>query len=404
MGYPVRYRDSQGRQERRLSRPDGAPVPTRPANDNKPHPLKPANDNYPANLPPQFGRDVWHPAVRYAAKTAMMVHPGLRILRYAWDLYELYNWYKNTRISLGDFTLTCDSGFLGACLAQPDGCTDPPFDRYCIGPMFQSGLSNPLNCGITGQAGMPNASGAWPTDFGTTTGTKGVVVWAVRNSHAAPPCHPSSLRTQYRWNMTAPRTKPHPPHRVPYYHSTPPFWAPFRWYKPEIFMKPGVDYDVDPLPPPYWVIPKRDDVDRGYDIEPVPIDDPVAPPHWRVPPRPREKEKKVKWTGPARILNAILVSLARVHGKGADLRDILKALDEALPKNLQLKGPDKKKIPKLLENVYRNWDKLDAEKAILNVIKEIAEDVVGGFGDRLRSETAKNFGWLKNKVSLSARF
>ena len=47
---------------------------------------------------------------------------------------------------------------------------------------------------------------------------------------------------------------------------------------------------------------------------------------------------------------------------------------------------------------------MDGEKALAGVIKELAEDVVGGVGDMFKTEAAKKLGWTKQKFHLTPRF
>lgn len=404
MGYPTAYRTSAARRERQLSRPDPSPSPRRPANDNIKIPRKPANDNYPANLPPKPGSWVKHPALKPALKLAMNVHPFLRILRTLWDAYDLYQYYKNTRISLGDFSVRCSRDVMEHCIT-PGVCND---DGYCDGPVFGDGVNN---CPGPPQAfSYANAHGSAYAAAHRFNNTNGFHVVMVRSPSNIPqPCIiRGTVQASYERLVLGGNKVARMPHLVPYTTSTPPFWAPFRWFKPNIFMKPQVDYDVDPRSPPYRYIPDRDLSDsatsRGYEVEAAPVPRLWPEYAFRMRPPSREKEKKVKWTGPAQIAHAILVSLARVHGKLLDFRDIIEAMEKALPKELRLKGKDKKVLQKRMRNLWDNFENLNGEQAVLNIIEELAEDVIGGVSSNLRSETAKNFGWLKTKTFTSPRF
>lgn len=405
MGYPVRrYRDSAGRAERQLSREQPPPQPSSPANDNYKPPLKPANDNYPPRLPPQTDKLVKRPALKKAAQAAMQIHPLLRILSTLWKLYDMYDWIKRTKIDYHGWTIACDVGLFGACI--PDGNPDPCTGfKYCMGPSFSFGINNPSLCGISGQAGY-GGMGYFPGNIYYD----GVITWAHRGLSSPPAlCHPGSMRTQWRnGNYQNRNGEVRVPQAVPWVRTTPPPWAPHRWYKPMPLLKPQVDYDVPPVPPPYPMIPPRNADDmwpgtRSYASPDAAPRQAYAYAYRSAPPR-NTREQKVKWSGPAQILHAVLVSIGKVHGKLADLRDILGAMEESLPKELRLKGKDKRIIQKQLENLFRHWDKMNGEQALLGIIKELAEDVVGGTGDMFRKEAAKNFGWLKNKVYVSPRF
>jgi hypothetical protein len=403
MGYPTAYRTSAARRERQHSRPDPSPGPRRPANDNIKIPRKPANDNFPANLPPKPGSWVKHRAIKQAAKLAMNVHPFLRILRYAWDAYDLYQYYKNTQISVGDFTLRCTSNIMSQCI-NPGVCNQ---FAYCDGPVFGDGT---VNCPSNQAFSYATAHGSAYAAAHFQNATNGFHVVMVRSDKNIPmPCPlRGSVKISYDKNVAAQGANKvaRMPQLVPYTTSTPPPWAPFRWYKPEILMKPQVDYDVTPLPPPYNAIPDREmgNSQRGYEIAAEPEPSLAVDYAYRTRPPSSTKEKKVKWTGPAQIAHAILVSLGRVHGKLADFRDIIEAMEKALPKNQRLKGKDKKQIGKRLRNLWDNFEDLNGEQALLNIIEELAEDVVGGVGDRFRKEASENFGWLKSKTFTSPRF
>lgn len=409
MGYPTAYRTGAARQMRQLSR-EPASVPNPVPQDNRPFPRKPANENWPKQAspwkaPPSIPRNVWRniPApLRQTIKLGMVVHPWLRILSGLWKLYDLYDWLKRVRTGTGDYTLACDAGFAAGCTSPMPCCGN----CYCGGPIFQNAINNPALCGLAGQAGPPSGPGY----FQANRYFDGQIIWAIRGASSPPAfCHPARMVAQ--WRLAPGAWAPTPgmlraPYVVPWVRTYPAPHAPHRWLRPDIRMLPGDPVEVTPAPPPYPMIPNRPDMwpgARGNDVgvEQLPDTGSFA---YRSPPRSGEREKKVKWSGAQNLMNAILVSISRVHGKLADLRDILGAMDDALPKELRLKGKDKKSIPKLLDNVYRNLDKMDGEKALAGIIKEIAEDVVGGVGDRFRSEAAQNFGWLKNKVYTSPRF
>lgn len=397
MGYPVSYRTSAARKERQLSRPENAPATPRPANDNKPYPLKPANDNFRGNLPPQVGRFLKNPATKKAAQAFLRVHPVLAGLSTAWMAYELLSEISAVKLYSGEgLAVLCSVSIGSGCLDQI-ACSD---FSYCIGPSFRNYIGPPV-CGLGGQATSAFQRGT----INLAGNIDGVLVSMARPGF--PGCHPNRNVAQWQTtaNYPANRERLHP-QAVPWV-ATPRFpYAPYRWIDPLKFIPVGDPSIVDPLPPPYEYLPDREMPWPGERGNTAP--EYVAPPRVADSPRfrpgPKEKEKKVKWTGPAQIAHAILVSAGRIHGKLADFRDIVGAFHSALPKELQLKGKDKRSVNKMLAQVFNHWDQLNGEKALLGVIKEVAEDVVGGFGDRLRSEAAKEFGWLKNKIFTGPRF
>lgn len=214
-----------------------------------------------------------------------------------------------------------------------------------------------------------------------------------------------------------------------------------RWADPLRFAPPihypGFDGEI--AQPPVWNRPPVPDAvekrDEGYDIAPSirtyspPVERPFATdgmPLGRVPAGKRTKEKKFKRGTLINIIASALKSTAFAHGKLADLRDLLKALHDALPKELQLKGKEAKRIGSLFRQVYKYLDKIDDEMvevtrwkgtpwekkvkmsrkqlAFENILNEIAEDLIGGAGDKLRGKAAAKNGWFKNKIFTSPRF
>lgn len=185
-----------------------------------------------------------------------------------------------------------------------------------------------------------------------------------------------------------------------------------------LHFQPPHTFLPDPVAPPYPFIPKHPPPapsERGNDaptgqkeIETAtgtdgPLD-PFGPTIYRAPPGRRVTERKYKATGMAVLLEQLLVRLSHGLGKLLDLRDLATALHDSLPKELQLKGKEKKQLHKVLETVWNNLDKMHGEKALLNIIKEVAEDVVGGVTDKWKADISKELGWFKSKLHLSARF
>lgn len=52
--------------------------------------------------------------------------------------------------------------------------------------------------------------------------------------------------------------------------------------------------------------------------------------------------------------------------------------------------------------IMQCWDRMDVPKAVQNVAREIMEDLLGGFGDKLRSDAATRSGQPKVKYDIRA--
>lgn len=117
--------------------------------------------------------------------------------------------------------------------------------------------------------------------------------------------------------------------------------------------------------------------------------------------RQGSKERKFNLSGAELAqFSKFAAILGNVYGKLADFRDIINALNESLPKHLQIKS---KSLPKLLANVWAHLDQLHPTDAVLNVLKELAEDQVGGASDFFASKSAIATNSTKQKFHLSPR-
>lgn len=414
MGYPVAYRTSSARRERQLSRPDSSLPPSRPRRDpesrpnensRRPVPMMKTPGPWDMRLPP-LGLPTKQAARRLAVGLAT-VNPWFRLARGLWDLWDLYNWYQSTRTSNGNWTLGCSDNFEINPLS--------PCDNYMSGPVFNLNQGTSTTCGLLQQAMTTNGA-AYRASFAEMGGNvTQVAVFMLRPP--SPPCgiggRGHHLR-HYTRTAGAIGRMPFPPIVVPHFKVDPSPVTPFKrlpTYRP----LPG-RFEPDPLPVPYPVIPDLPprewpgadgNNDPSYAPGAATMGDELTRPQWeplahREPAAKRVTERKFR--GANSLAKELFFDLARAHGKLTDFRDIVGAFHDALPKELQLKGKDKKKIPALLRRVWDNLDKLDGEKALAGVIKELAEDVVGGVGDMFKTKAAANFGWTKQKFHLSARF
>lgn len=144
----------------------------------------------------------------------------------------------------------------------------------------------------------------------------------------------------------------------------------------------------------------------------------------KLPSRPKAgKEKKIKSDALAKLLSVA----ARWQGSLADYNDMVNALYDALPKSCKggkrgisgVRGT-RRTVGSARKWNYRNttddgsnlvskqvaimkcWDRMDVPKAVSNVAKEIMEDLLGGFGDKLRTDAATRSGQPKVKYDIRA--
>jgi len=351
--------------------------------------------------PDVAGHQHWKKYAATGARFARLVlkaHPYMRAFHFGMDLFELYRqYYQPTNMSNGSFTEVCSVDIASGCTnLVPCGPTS-----YCAGPVFGGGGAN--DCGVAGQAIGAGYQGSFPV--GPKVGASYTVgVFMLRPG--APTCHPGRKVRSYNANSfpTGGKKQMFPPHKV---HNSPVQFPPlkkYRWLAPEVLQKP-LEYAPEPEAPPYEIIPDREmgpNSERGSETaSELQRWEPTA---FRSPPGRRSSERKFKSTATAEALQYALIEMSKGLGKLTDLRDLIGALHDALPDELQLKGKEKKLIPDLLRRVAANLDKIDGEKALLNIIKELAEDVVGGVSDSYAAAAAREFGWFKQKFFLSARF
>lgn len=380
-------------------------VPTTliPANDNNPagpRPYKlpiPANDNF--QLPrvelPSSGQ------ARRASRLLPGLLPVFGAFMTGYELYRLYeSWGSQAPWYFTDAGWTRLCGPVSFPTEGPDPCLTWPSM-----PWFAP-LGAPDSCGATGQSfsasGEPDL-----TQHNLLRAQKREVV-----------CAGGDFAITDVWFRSADTDglvgiPGWYPQEVPLYPPGAVALEPQRYqlpglpqFQPEPYYKPG---DKDRYDPNY-----PEGSERGYSAPVGPVDmerelpnvtSSSGRPIGRQPPRPREKEKKVKGGRLTKFMMHSLLVAAKVHGKMVDLRDFTEAFWKNIPKHLRSKDPKcKKKIQCMLADIWLHWDEIDGGKAFLDMIKEISEDVIGGAGEALRDEAAKQHGWFKYKIFTSPRF
>lgn len=390
MGYPTAYRTSAARAERQLSRP---PQPDGPkaGNDNKPPPFpvqKPGNDNFRNQLPPRPDPFRLSPATWRAIDTIARVNPYYRAGRLGYELGKILFDLARVNTRVGEkLQLQCS---VAPLCENNQACGN----SYCFGPVFFNAINAAL-CGLAGQA-IGGGRGVAPTGE-----VDGILIMQTRPGF--PGCQPGRVVRQYQpTSALGNQRMRHMPQFVPWFTPVPRLIP--RWLNPPKYMPPGEDDQATPEAPPYSIAAQRP---RHWPAT-AGNDDPsaselIAPRlHYRS--KPKGPVREAKFRGVPKLAQTLFFDVARAHGKLTDFRDLLGAFHDSLPKELQLKGKDKKSINKLLRQVWQNLDKMDGEKALAGVIKELAEDVVGGVGDMFKTEAAKKLGWTKQKFHLTPRF
>jgi len=123
--------------------------------------------------------------------------------------------------------------------------------------------------------------------------------------------------------------------------------------------------------------------------------------HRLSPPRVGEKEKKIRMSGYAKIMGA--------YGKLTEARDFIRAVYKALPKQYRIRYVNKvktkkgvmvfkgnvKNLPyskKMLQQLYKHWDKVDGNAAGRNIALQEYEDLVVGISGQMHKDISKHIG------------
>ena len=109
----------------------------------------------------------------------------------------------------------------------------------------------------------------------------------------------------------------------------------------------------------------------------------------RQPPGPGVKERKVRASGAFAGVNAALGVAAGAYEDAKFYNDVLNAWYDALPSHLRKAGlrPDQKAAA-----LYRYYDQIDVQKAVLGVLLAVAGEKAGAYIDRARRITADKLG------------
>lgn len=388
MGYPgTAYRSGSEKYGGGFQEPVVRPLPNPagPANDNIPFNRTPANDNF--ARPP---RPIPIRPNRVLLKGATRLIPWVGLLLTGWELYQMWQKYTVEK-----------PGYIGSwvkCWSCP-----PQTEGYPLQFAYFNGwLSCPpaFLCGLDNQAFADfNYVGPWGFVRGTYRdifGTKRAAwfeAWAPTAPETEPPTETEI--TSVWW--------PEP--------ALQPEWIVPQW-RPEAL--PILQPVPTPRPIPYPQIPNRPlgDPDLGssagnqppggrIDVPPL-GDRPVAiggAPSGNKRPPAGEKERKLKANAATGVLLRELINVARAHNYIDDLKDYTLAFHKALPKEYRSKQND---IFHKAEALWKNWDHLDWNQAIDNLMEEIAQDKFGKLSEILKSKIAKQQRWFKTKLYMGS--
>lgn len=392
MGYPSAYRNgarkySSGGFQNPVEVPPGR-RPGKPANDNWP---TPANDNDPGaggggiRLPkgaawPGFAAD--------AAEEALT-----RILppqaKAAWQLGKALIWFN------GEFANRNLAGELQVPAGWKQGCgpNTPPLAYNLQYAFFNTGTATV--CGLGGQA-LGTGSVAPGAKWDRVLYAKAVrqansfrwfnISWWGRTDPLAKPItyhvpvYPNIFPHIYPDVVPATVTNPMPAYvpapqgnEVPAYRPLP-AKVPAVNPRSSVYVRPRTSASpvVDPGSKPVVV------VNPGKVLDPI-----------RRPPGKGVKERKVRARGALAALNGGLGVAAKIYEDAKFYNDVLNAWYNALPSSMRERGlrPDQKALA-----LYRNYDKIDVNKAIIGVLVAVAGEKAGGLIDRARRKTSENLG------------
>lgn len=356
MTYLTAYRSgsrkygNESRRDKAFKFPDPYKPPVKPgfANDNIP---KPANDN--RVIPPHIPGGISRKGMRIISK----VHPWLRAIDYATWLMDLA---RQNQSDLGGATKP-DPAQNGWILERDCGEPATHIDGWIRSNIQCSSPWGTTVC-FSGSLGVNPVGLGEPTPTNTikvrtvsqsgTYGTTGQPLFnAAQYWYRAPgTCSPKLPFPQRR---TQPRTRP----RMPVLD---PFKLPIQWFGPE------------PLPIPTALVPYRTNDPVGSQRNNGDRKHRWAP---RRPPPKDEKEKKGK--------TLVRIAQLAVHAVGEGL-DVLDAIHDALPKTVQAKAVFKggkwwNATPQAkAQALYQNFDQLDLNEAIVNlIVNHYVDQLVG---------------------------
>nr|QXN72824.1 MAG: hypothetical protein [Microvirus sp.] len=358
----------------------GAPPVPKPANDNRP---PPANDN---NKPLKAAQT----ALRGLGKVARL-HPYVRGLGLALDLYDLYRAYQGQAAQPGGWNL---AGWSVDCQVGPL--------NYLFGGAVSCGrtASQPK----TTEGTIFDGGGAWFINF-----------WQTRIPAGLPNYWQGVVSARYRQNKVGP-VPPPVPELGPEIPALPPIWQ--TPAVPEV--APAIDPMALPIgqpvpvpqPLPWRVIPARrtnpwrspsEQTQRGpvtraparavgptIEIGPNGTRS-IRPQHRRA--RPPEGTKERKFAANIRL------GLNLATDAVTETKDAVEAIHDALPARFQApkNGNLDAGLQDMMFALWDHFDQIDMAKAIENLIKNQVEDAIIGRANRATRALDRTIGHGVNR-------
>lgn len=350
--YPVaQYRNSSQPRYPPAFKPGTLPVP---ANDNTP---APANDNWRPPLPrARVNANIpkWSTAAKIARGSGRVLGRSIPVLGWVMTGIEVYSYALPRILTMGSFVFdhTCDGGV-------PMGQVAPSSNPGC--PAASAVKGDPI------WAINPILGAQWLYFRGLTTPS---ITGAIRYKTLDVYYKPAGVQVRPvvapPWFVpTPPQLDPNAPPSRPPRPRTRPRQRPR--YRPTF---PGLPFEpvAEPNGPPRTELPKS----RTITVTPGVRGQVASNPYIaRRPPGPGVKERKVKSN-----VAGLFFAIQRLAHTATEAIDFIDAFHDALPSKYQAKlgaTPQEKAAA-----VYRHLDKMDVEKAILNLlINHVTDSVLG---------------------------
>ena len=368
MGWPAAHRNGGSISGQGAWRTPGFPGGV-PANDNRPYrpPPTPANDDFPWRPPPPPGGNQFGKRGGREAKRAMRRSPGIRrVLRWMPLAYWVYDWYhyiNTTPIATVRF--------------NNDGWE---LRQWC-GNAITANLNGLAGCGEQWVSNSPQTADyiryLWWVDYSRPHGTfPGIYRGAFQQYWRR---ISGSVSGHQKWPSQWSSSSRHQRE----------YWLPT---VDPFFLPPGVSQPSPSAPPrgvssrPWTYTREGNWSERGHESRPRPR---VAPDYNYKPTPPKTKERKTK------VRRAAVFALKQAY-MATEAVDAINALHDgvgpmppALPAQYRSKSD---RIQDKAAALYRHWDKIDVEQAVLNLAANQFLDLLVGVPQGKAQEWATERG------------
>ena len=368
MGWPAAHRNGGSIGSQGAWKTPGFPGGV-PANDNRPYrpPPPPANDNFPWRPPPPPGGNQFGRRGGREAKRAMRRSPGVRrVLRWMPFAYWVYDWYHYINT-----TPIATVRYNNAGWVLRDWC----------GNAITANLNGYASCGEQWVSISPQTADyiryLWWVDWSRPHGSlPGIYRGAFQQywRRVSGSVH-KDQKWPSQWSSSSAR-------EVEY-------WLPA---VDPFFLPPGVNQPTPASPPRgvsrgQWTYDREGNwSDRGHESRPRPR---VAPDYNYKPTPPKTKERKTK------VRRAAVFALKQAY-MATEAVDAINALHDgvggmpaALPAQYRSKSD---RIQDKAAALYRHWDKIDVEQAVLNLAANQFLDLLVGVPQGMANQWATQHG------------